>query len=635
MTSSKNTFVRALLWGGAALSVLGAAASPAMAQDQPQASPDTTEEVVVTGTLIRGVAPPGADVLTVNSEDITASGASRVSDVLTDVPQITSNFNHLPTFQAAGIMVNRPDIRNLTGASAASTTLVLMDGHRMTPVGGFSAADPDVIPPSLLQRVEIVPDGGSSTYGADAVAGVLNFITKRRFDGVDFSGHYGSADAYNTYDASLTVGRQWDTGSLFGSYTYAHHDPIFNRDRSYIVETAPNVGACPHGTVYNASGSAVLAPTPFVPCSVVDDGTLFPEETRQSIFVGFNQDLSENVTFNLSAFHTQRDAVGHVDLDDGRAVATVCSPLLGAACAAAGGTLYPLFTSVGGELAQQVRFSFHDVESNRSTNTLEVYQITPELTVRLNGDWQVRALGSWGASRTTGRSPTFNQTALTAAIAAGDLNVYDVDSTDPTVLQGVFANQFVQYRQQLWDGRIIADGSLFDLPGGAVKLAVGGEFQDELFRGSFQTIARQDEASARVASGDRTVDSAFAELNLPVVGEGNRLPLVYSLTLAASTRWDSYSDVGDTTNPKIGLTYQPMDWINVRAAWGESFTAPAMGDLHAPDSAHRRRAKQHAGVSRPHPGRQPLQLFPATHGGDRRRQPRSPTANRKDALGRL
>lgn len=586
MSKSSSGFLRVLL-SGAALSVFGAMAAPVHAQTVEET--EDTEEIIVTGTLIRGVGETGSEQITLGEEEITASGATRVSDVLADVPQVTSNFNRLPTYEAAGIMVNRPDIRNLSGASAASTTLVLMDGHRMTPVGGFSAADPDVIPPALLQRIEIVPDGGSSTYGADAVAGVLNFITKRRFDGVDLSGHYGAADSYESYDASLTVGREWDTGSIFGSYTYAYHDAMMMRDRDYVVETLPNQGFCPNGTIYDGTlfSNAVLSPVPLVPCSVVDDGSLLPEETRQSVFLGFNQELSDTVEFNLNAFHTRREAVGYVDLNAAGAPSVmVCNPIVGAACAGPGigGTLYPGFTPVGAELYHRVRFSFSDVQDNASTNTLEVFQFTPELTVQLGGDWEVRGLASWGLSRTTGRRPTFDSAALTSAISAGTIDIYDVNSTPAGVIDGILANNFAQYEQELANVRVIADGSLFQLPGGDVRLAVGAEFYDEGFEGAFTITAPENEGSVPRTRGDRHVDSLFAEVNVPIVGESNQLPLVHSLTLSASARYDSYSDVGDTTNPRVGLTWGLTDWINVRSSWGESFTAPALGDLHAPDS---------------------------------------------------
>lgn len=577
--------LRALFYG-AALSVIASAAQAQTASPEDAASTEATEieAVVVTGTLIRGVAETGSNMVSLNDEAITATGATRVADVLATIPQVTSNFNQLPTYETAGIMVNRPDIRNLTGASAASTTLVLMNGHRMVPVGGFSAADPDVIPPAMLQRVEIVPDGGSSTYGADAVAGVLNFITKRRFDGVELSGHFGVADSYESYDFSVTGGKEWDTGSVFGSYTYAHHDALLYRDRDYVIETQPNLGFCPQGTVYTANGATVLSPIPFVPCSTVDGGTMLPEETRQTFFFGVNQEVTDRVTFNMTAFYTRREAEGLLDLNKGRAEATVCSALIGPACAAAGGTLYPAYATVGGELAQRVRFSFNDVQDPRSTNELDVYQISPELTVKLGGDWQVRGLLSWGESETTGRSPTFDQGRMSAAIAAGTLNIYNVSRTSPAVLQSIFANNFAQYKQDLTDLRVIADGPIFSLPGGDVRLAVGAEYVEERFEGAFQVIAPQNEADARRTSGDRTVESAFLELNLPIVGDDNSLPFVQALTLSASARYDSYSDVGDTTNPRIGLTWRPVDWIDVRGSWGRSFTAPAMGDLHAPDS---------------------------------------------------
>src|SRR6202011_1324278 len=140
------------------------------------------------------------------------------------------------------VTVNRPNLRNLPGNNTAggSTTLVLRDGHRIVGAGITSTSpDPDIIPPGAIERVEIVPDGGSAVYGADAVAGVINFITRSRFDGVAVDGHYGIADNYHQFDTNITAGRDWGTGSLYASYNYTQNDAIYGRDRDY-VKVFPN-----------------------------------------------------------------------------------------------------------------------------------------------------------------------------------------------------------------------------------------------------------------------------------------------------------------------------------------------------------------------------------------------------------
>ena len=169
------------------------------------------EEVVVTGTFLRGTdAPAGTNVIGVSSEEIRETGATTTAQLLQSIPQFGS-FNTLSFPVGAGntVTTNRPNLRTLPGFnnSGGSTTLVLMDGHRVVGAGITSTSpDPDIVPPGVLQRVEIVPDGGSAVYGSDAVAGVINFITRKRIEGIEVDGHYGVADGYHQADGSFSGG---------------------------------------------------------------------------------------------------------------------------------------------------------------------------------------------------------------------------------------------------------------------------------------------------------------------------------------------------------------------------------------------------------------------------------------------
>ena len=163
------------------------------------------DDIVVTGTLVRGVAPPGASPITADQRYIRSTGATTVAQVLQTIPQLDS-FNSLqvPLAQSAEVSTNRPNLRNLPNARTfgGATTLILVDGHRLVGMGnGSTEPDPDVLPPGIIDRVEIVPDGGSAQYGSDAVAGVINFITLRRFNGVRADASYGFADHFWRYDA--------------------------------------------------------------------------------------------------------------------------------------------------------------------------------------------------------------------------------------------------------------------------------------------------------------------------------------------------------------------------------------------------------------------------------------------------
>lgn len=212
----------------------------AHAQDERADAEGRDGTIVVTGTLIRGEAPVGATPIAVGAERIQETASISANELLASIPQVTNYFNNVPVADLAiaanQIQITRPDIRNISAPNAASSaTLVLVDGHRIATAGTSQASvDPDVIPIGAIERVDIVTEGGSATYGADAVAGVINFVTRRRFDGVDMDAKYGFADDYWQFSANGTVGKDWGTGSAYVSYSFSKSDDLFGRDRGFI-----------------------------------------------------------------------------------------------------------------------------------------------------------------------------------------------------------------------------------------------------------------------------------------------------------------------------------------------------------------------------------------------------------------
>ena len=175
----------------AALGVSGTAA----AQDAANSAAPNVEEIVVTGSSLRGVAPVGSNLVTIGRDDIENTGAQTVQQILKTVPSIvglqSAGQAAYGSFDGAG--TNAPTIHGL-GASASNSTLILLNGHRM-PVSGINhvLADPNIVAPLALERVEVLADGASSVYGSDAVAGVVNFITRRNVDGFEASLQTGAA----------------------------------------------------------------------------------------------------------------------------------------------------------------------------------------------------------------------------------------------------------------------------------------------------------------------------------------------------------------------------------------------------------------------------------------------------------
>lgn len=139
---------------------------PAAAPDQPRQPTDN--EIVVTGTLIKGIAPVGTNVVGVSHADIASSGATTALGVMATVPEISNAFNALPTpgTGLSGGTSVRPTIRNISAAGGAAT-LLLLNGHNMVGVGILQTApDINIIPAGMLERVDVVADGGSALYGS-------------------------------------------------------------------------------------------------------------------------------------------------------------------------------------------------------------------------------------------------------------------------------------------------------------------------------------------------------------------------------------------------------------------------------------------------------------------------------------
>ena len=217
--------------------------SQALARIAQSADPATTaapsaeaelleDEIVVTGTSIKGVAPIGSSIQTVGVADLEKTAATNLSTLVNTIPALSTNGSlaqgeNLWSFYS-------PQIHQL-GGSSSNTTLVVIDGMR-SPGGGaqFNQIDPNIIPTSAIERVDVLADGASSVYGSDAVAGVVNFITRKTIQG-----HAGqhvvrqSRFSYDTWDLNGIWGTDWETGGVYAAASYSHGSQLFVKDRDW------------------------------------------------------------------------------------------------------------------------------------------------------------------------------------------------------------------------------------------------------------------------------------------------------------------------------------------------------------------------------------------------------------------
>jgi iron complex outermembrane receptor protein len=545
-------------------------AAPAFAQE------DTSEEIVVTGTSIRGVAPVGNQVVTMDEEAIRATGATTTAQVLARIPQL-SDFGGAPAVQGSNnfqLAVNRPTLRNLgSGVASTAATLFLMDGHRLPGSGVLQTfPDPDVVPPALIQRVEVVPDGGSSIYGSDAVAGVVNFITRNEFDGLEVNYRHGFGDEFGSDEVSVTGGRSWDTGSVFASYSYANRDAIAAEDRDYVRDIdwatgIPTEGRCAEPNVVINGVESAAGGGPAVRCDRAREMDLFGSDERHSVLAGFSQELSDALSFRIKGWYTARD----VESNGGPLRAEVLVDNNGP-------------NSINGANDQTVRFSFAPVQPGILTeNHMETYGVSPELTWDLGHDWQNRTFLNYAVSQTNTHNPVLNPADVQAAVTSGAINPYDV--ADPGNIDAVnallAAKEWRGFGQdEITQVRTVFDGPLFSLPAGQVRLAAGLEAFTERFEGfSDGTNNYVPDTPFTAARESRHVEAAFVEFNVPIVSEDNNIPLIHTLDISLSGRHDRYSDFGGVTTKRYGFTYEPVDWVSIAGHWGDSFQAPGLADI--------------------------------------------------------
>jgi iron complex outermembrane recepter protein len=573
-----------------------ALAAPAHAQDAE--SGEGKEDIIVTGTLVRGIAPAGTSVVGVTAEQVGATGATTVTELLTDVPQFGS-FNSVQTLSGGGnfVTTNRPNLRSLPGSTTTGTsgTLMIVDGSRVVGMGIASTTpDADFIPPGIIERVDIIPDGGSALYGSDAVAGVVNFVTLRRFDGVKVDARYGFGDEFHTFDANVTVGKTWDRGSFWVSYNYAENSNILGKDRDYnftpqarvdgvilrdLECPAPNlrVAAAPGGPTTLYSGLSAAAANSANQCDLSDEADMYPEQQRHSVYARLNWELSDRVELDVTGFYYRKESLFGL----GQYSSAVN---LGPAFLAPFGFFSsPFNVTLTGSPAEtkSVNFALGPDFLNYQTVVIDTWGFRPTLTAQLNDNWRLRSTFGYSQSKNESHNPRILPTALIGPlITSGQFNPF-APLTASAATRAALTNweTYGQADQSQLNLRAIIDGDLFELPGGAVKVALGAEYIRETYDSRKGDTVPANFASLRRFEQTREVKSVFGEVVAPVFGKDDGP----SLTVSAAGRYDHYSDFGGTFNPKFGATLKVVDGVSLRGAWGRSFVAPSLADSSIAD----------------------------------------------------
>lgn len=550
------------------------------------------EEIVVTGTgtSIRGEAPVGQNLISITREDIAETGAVSVQQILNDVPQVTGFGNSGQGGYGAsdGSGAYAPTIHSL-GASASNSTLTVINGHRL-PLTGIShnVGDPSIIPPAALERVEVLPDGASATYGSDAVAGVLNFITRTDVEGIEVSAQSGFADGkYRTANFNILTGSSWDSASVIASYSYSYRSGLRNADRPNIASDLRDRGGSnfaddncgPGATLDTGSGGAKYF-YPYSATNIIESGEnfcttraytdLIAAELKHSIFVSYKQDFSDNLVFDAEVVYSQRNS----DQTGSRGTPSV-------RVNQADGNPY-FEVAPDNSTSYTARWDSNPWFGNGSTTDsgAATFMLTGGLEYDFGNGWYANAGGTVGRNESWRRRwGSICTDCLEEALAGIDINgetfYMDIwgpnDNINPVIIRHILDSTSVSNTvQSMVDLQFKVDGSLMELPAGTMKVAFGADATS--YTADYHTNSRNGgPASLMSRTRDllitRDVNALFGEVLIPVTD---------GISVSAALRYDDYSDFGSTTNPRIAAQWQVTDAIKVRASWAESFVAPAL-----------------------------------------------------------
>jgi iron complex outermembrane receptor protein len=260
----------------------------------------------------------------------------------------------------------------------------------------------------------------------------------------------------------------------------------------------------------------------------------------------------------------------------------------------------PYFVSPDGAPSSLIAYSFGDeLGATRAEGTVRSYSLTGGATVDVGPDWHLDGYYSHAEERSRSKlSGLANQAHLAEALEGsgnsasgydpgrdGYFNPYGDGVVNTPAILGFIGNGYSgeAVRSRISTFNIQADGSLLSLPGGKLRLALGAQRRREGLLRFGETFLFSDAPTplARVA-GNRRIDALFGELAVPLVGEANAIAGVSRLALSLAVRHERYTDFGSSTNPKIGIRYEPANGIALRASFGRSFRAPSLRETGDP-----------------------------------------------------
>ncbi|GGI73195.1 TonB-dependent receptor [Polymorphobacter multimanifer] len=641
--------VRTVQLTGAAIAALLGVAAQAQVATPPAATAEETgalEDIVVTGSRIRrDPLSQSAPVQVLDSASLAQTGLSSVADILQRIPAASGGLNS--RFNNSGNLGNPPDGGGVGAGSAevelrylgSRRTLVLVDGMRF--VNGSSASgipasvDLNSLPAGMVDRIEVLQSAASALYGSDAIAGVVNIITKSEQAGLQASAQYGQFRQGDgaTQDYNISYGIKGEATSVVVGVSYVKADLVSTADRPLSQLPNPGATSCLQGGCSGATplGQFFLSPSQvltlkapvagrprfdatnptgpnsdFKPFTTGDRFNFAPfnffitPSERYGGLVSIKQALSDRVNFRVKALYNRRNSQNQAaflplflgpDAGSGTVTDTfsidATSPF----------NPFGVTLSAGGPGEPPANYGFiarRVVEAGPRSFSQKVD--TMSVTGTLDGAfdvgartwyWDVNAVLGYNYARQV-FTGNINTSLLRQALgpisqctgACVPFNIFGgVGSITPAMLGFVGFTEQSRSQQKLNDYTANLNGTLFDMPAGPVGFAVGYEHRNQ--SGSFTPdpiveAGFSADIPARGSSGAFKVDEVYGELRVPLLSD---IPLINSLEVDGAIRYSKYSTFGDNTTYTGNVLWKPFSDLLVRGSYATALRAPSIGEL--------------------------------------------------------
>ncbi|GIU50600.1 TonB-dependent receptor [Shewanella sairae] len=558
---------------------------------------ESVERIQVTGSRIkRADMETSSPVSVIDASAIMASGATSIDDVLQKMT-------------ASGGAMTNAAVNNGSGGNArvnlrglgSNRTLVLVNGRRMiaSGTGAASSVDLNTIPVSMIQRVEVLKDGASAVYGTDAIAGVVNVILKRDFEGFEMNvqtGMSGHGDADET-SVDFTLGNTFDKGNVVLNAQYTKRGDASQADRDFSDCPIAEKGEAGNkelfcagssysegGHIWGANGADLSGRggeyhefTDADRYNYSKDSFLSTPMERINLSMAGTYELSDSVMFFSEAMYSKRWS------DQQMAPQPIwnSSPWVYQPKSAGGWMTDDLLPWVAD--GEEVSYGRRMVESGSRdfSQVVDTVRVVVGLEGEFENEW------TWDVSYNKGKNDSVDTLA----------NLHNIGSINDAVL----AEEFDPFLQSSWEGDSIApfiytelnaggseldimaaslSGDIVDLPAGTMGFAAGYEFRKESAYYTPDSLTAQGLANdprVEPTAGSFDVNEAYAELAIPLLSD---LPLAQQVDLSAAIRYFDYSTFGSDNTWKLGLTWRMTDDLMVRGGMSTAFRAPTVSELY-------------------------------------------------------